>query len=280
MQRLSFPKAVANERNLWEPLHDPGNISAVLRRRLFHGDELYAEDGIKAGGTNGVVGAMTRLMEEWGFEFEHVTNDEGKKGVKLKNPQHIPTEHHKRPDSGTRRRRRAQDNGDAAAAADDNGRTHNENPVFEKIRGMLLSGAKISVYESVQMGASDSFLRKEVVKLQAEGYKFATTGFGPERTFKLTRAPKGARRTTTSKAMTKSPVHEVPIGSTTNAADMMFGELETPPPKLGGHLRVMGLMLNDDEDDGAETVSMVIKNGSGMWKARIEGYVEQANTAD
>src|SRR5262249_6914991 len=106
---------------------------------------------------------------------------------------------------------------------------------------------------------------------EADGYKFRIDGHGPLRSFKLTHAPKGARRPR-SAALSRTPLHEVELSATT-AADMLFGELATPAPKLGGHLRVMGLMLNEDDDE--ESVSVVMKNGSGMWKARIEGYVEQ-----
>lgn len=270
--RPAFPDSVAIEKQFWKPLPDDVGASSKLRRRLFQGHVLSAEDGVALGGTNGLLGAATRNMEEWGFEFEHSKNEAGKKCVKLINPQHIPTDHVKKPSTGVTRNR--QKNGD-----DDGGEKLPKgwSPIHAEIRQKLLDGDEVSIGESMAMGASSAFLRKEVSRMSEQGYKVGSVGHGVERRYRVMKHPvkrgRSANAESNGNGKAKGKALERANGkdlSNRAAESMMFGELATPPPRLGSRPRVIGMML--DEDD--ETVKIAIKDESGTWMTRIEGYVE------
>lgn len=271
---LAFPDAVANEKKFWEPLANPDNASSKLRRKLFQGHTISAETGVELGGTNGLVGAATRLMEEWGFEFEVTVNEEnGKKQHRLLNPQHVPTTHVKKPVTGIRReRKKGDENGNGEERT-----PRGWSPVHREIREKLIAGDEISIGETMAMGASSAFLRKEVSRMVGQGFKIKSVGHGVDRTYVVTQQPKKADAASTNgngkpkskgKAIEKMPSKSMARNG--NAADMMFGELSTPIPNLGGRVRVIGMML-DEEDD---TVKLAVKDDTGTWMARIEGYVE------
>lgn len=263
--RLPFREAIALEKRFWEPLPEDASASSKLRRRLFQGHVLAAEDGVALGGTNGLLGAATRNMEEWGYKFEHSKNAAGKKAIKLINPEHDPTEHVKKASTGITRNRSKGEDGEKLPRG--------WSPVHAEIRQKLIDGEEVTIGQSMAMGASSAFLRKEVSRMSEQGYKVGSVGHGVDRKYRVMQAPKQKRAAAETngngkgKALAKTNGKDL---ANRTAESMMFGELATPPPRLGSRPRVIGMML--DEED--ETVKIAIKDESGTWMTRIEGYVE------
>lgn len=270
-KRLTFPESVAIERTD-EPLVD-ASASSRLRRHLFRGETLSAEDAVRlVGGSNGLLGAASRLMEEWGFNFVKGVDEAGHTTLKLANPQHVPTTHVKKAGSGITRQRLTAPSTNSKTAKVRGTRS----PVHDEIAERLKSGEPVSVYETTQAGASDAFLRREVKRLEGEGYKFSVEGHAQYRTYTMTKAPKGkavAKASGESSAAVAKPTKKSASHDAANASaiDMLFPNMATPAPKLGGAVRVIGALLDEENDD---ELVLVMRNGTGTWRARVEGYAE------
>ncbi len=258
VSRAPFPEAVALEKDVYRPLPENASASSRLRRRFFQGHWLGPDDGVALGGTKGLLGAAIRLMEDWGFKFESQRTAAGIKEFRMLNPEHVPIE------AIRRQRGPARSRGKSATPAGP--------PEAMAVREKLLSGDDISCAESMAMGVSSAFVRKEVSRLQDIGYRFHITGHGMDRTYRMTKVPRDPEDSQPKgKALVKAPTAKVAPSngnghatSTQQIQDMLFGELTTPAPRFGGAVRVIGLMLDESDEHGEELV-LALRGGNGTW---------------
>lgn len=103
---MSFPDAIALERTDDELPEGMGS-SSIIRRLLLHGETLSADEAAElTGKTPGLLGAVMKMMEKWGFEFDRIDREDAQNGYKLRNPQHIPTERFEVESTEPKQRRR------------------------------------------------------------------------------------------------------------------------------------------------------------------------------